>query len=185
MSRAKKIKYIVIHCTAGFTSGLKVQDYFTRSKSKGGRGWRTGGYHRIIERNGAICELYDFGVVTNGVKGFNSESIHISYVGGINREKAKHGIFEAEDTRTTEQKLAIEKCIVEAILWLSDNGKDIHRDLMVLGHRDFSEDQNKNGIIESYERIKDCPSFDAIPKYNDLYGATGSIQALPKNRNIA
>lgn len=182
MSRARNIKYIVIHCTAGFQSAFKVQDYFTRSVEKGGRGWRTGGYHRIVERNGAIAEMYNFERVTNGVKGYNSESINISYVGGVNREKSKEGIFIAEDTRTADQKLAIEKCIIEAIMWLSENGKDIHKDLMILGHRDFSEDQNQNGIIEPHERIKACPSFNAMLEYNDLYGATNSIQALPANR---
>lgn len=185
MSRASKIKYIVIHCTAGFSSGQAVQKYFTRSKELGGRGWNTGGYHRIIERNGTIYKPYTFDRITNGVRGFNSECIHISYVGGVNRDFSKNGVYVSEDTRTTDQKLAIEKCIVEAILWLSDNGKNIHRDLMILGHRDFSKDQNENGIIEPYERIKDCPSFDVISEYNHLYGATGSIQTLPKSRKSA
>lgn len=31
---------------------------------------------------------------------------------------------------------------------------------VVLGHRDFSRDQNGNGIIDRWEWIKSCPSFD-------------------------
>jgi N-acetylmuramoyl-L-alanine amidase len=182
MSRAKKIKYIVIHCTAGFKSAFAVQDYFTRSKDKGGRGWRTGGYHRIVETNGAIAEMYDFSRVTNGVRDYNSEAIHISYVGGISRGGYNAGKYNAEDTRTFDQKISIEKCIIEALEWLHDNGKDITKDLMILGHRDFSTDKNGNNIIESWERIKECPCFDAIEEYNGLYGATNSTTMLPKNR---
>jgi len=180
--RAPQIKYIVIHCTAGFKSALAVEDYFLRPKTKGGRGWHTGGYHRIVERGGQIAELYDFNRVTNGVGGFNSQCIHISYVGGINYEKSKSGIYIAEDTRTDLQKVGIHKCISEAVYWLRDNGKDIKKDLMVLGHRDFSTDRNHDNVIQSNERIKECPSFDAIPEYNIIYGATNSIQTLPHNR---
>jgi len=182
MSRAKKIKYIVIHTTAGFASGMAVDNYFKRPFSQGGRGWRVGGYHRIVERNGAIFEAYDFSRITNGVAGFNDECIHISFVGGVNREKSKRGIYVAEDTRTFDQKVGIEKCIIEAIDWLKKNGKDITRDLMIIGHRDFSDDRNSDGIISSNERIKECPCFDAIKEYNGLYGATNSTQILPKNR---
>jgi len=31
---------------------------------------------------------------------------------------------------------------------------------VVLGHRDFSTDTNGNGIIDKWEWIKSCPSFD-------------------------
>lgn len=181
MSRANKIKYIVPHCTAGFASAYQVQNYFLRPKSQGGRGWNTGGYHRIIERSGKIEKMYDFEKVTNGVQWYNSECIHISYVGGINYEKSKKGIFIAEDTRTPEQKHSITICIIEAIDWLKENGKDITKDLMVIGHRDFSKDKNNNNIIESWERIKECPSYDAIPE-NLIYSATNSILTLPSNR---
>jgi N-acetylmuramoyl-L-alanine amidase len=34
-------------------------------------------------------------------------------------------------------------------------------DAAILGHRDFSPDKNGNGIIEYFEWIKSCPSFDA------------------------
>ncbi len=178
--RAQKIKYIVVHTTAGFTNAEGVQNYFLRPKSKGGRGWNTGGYHRIIELDGEVKKMYDWNVVTNGVFGFNDETLHISYVGGLKRTEIK-GEYISEDTRTDAQKRAIIECIIEAIMWLKDNGKDITKDLMILGHRDFSDDQNSNGVIESWERIKDCPCFDAIPEYL-MYSATNYKQILPKNR---
>lgn len=178
MSRAPKIKYIVIHCTAGHTSADKVQAYFLRSKAQGGRGWNTGGYHRIIEKDGEVKAMYDFEKITNGVQGYNSESLHISYVGGVDPKN----VNRAQDTRTQAQRFSIEKCIIEALAWLKDNGKDITKDLMILGHYDFSPDQNRNGIIESWERIKECPSFDAKAEFNSLYGASNSKQVLPGNR---
>lgn len=186
--RAENITYIVIHCTAGFTGADAVQNFFTRPKSQGGLGWKTGGYHRIIEEDGTIKKMYDFDTVTNGVQGFNNNSIHISYVGGLERVDGKlvknvKGYFIAADSRTPAQKQSIEKCIIEAITWLKENKKIITQDLMILGHRDFSVDGNNNGTIESFERIKECPCFDAIPEYNGIYGATNSIKTLPKNRS--
>ncbi|MBO2546092.1 N-acetylmuramoyl-L-alanine amidase [Salegentibacter sp. BDJ18] len=176
--RAKNIKYIVIHCTAGHKSAEKVQSYFLRPKYEGGRGWNTGGYHIIIEKDGSIKQMYPFEQITNGVRGFNSECIHISYVGGVDEKN----VNIAKDTRTISQNKAIQKSIIDAITWLKQNGKDITEDLMILGHRDFSADQNRNNIIEPYERIKECPSFDAKADFNGVYGATGSIQTLPSNR---
>jgi N-acetylmuramoyl-L-alanine amidase len=172
------IKYIVIHCTAGFQSAEKVQAYFTRSKEDGGRGWITGGYHRIIETDGTVKKIYPFDRVTNGVRGYNSQCLHISYVGGI---ELKDGKYLAKDTRTEAQHKGIQEAIMEAIQWLKDNGKDITKDLMILGHRDFSTDRNKNGVIDPNERIKECPSFDAITEYQ-LFSATNWKQILPSNR---
>ncbi|WP_127846214.1 peptidoglycan recognition protein family protein [Psychroflexus aestuariivivens] len=180
--RATQIKYIVIHCTAGFKNAEAVQDYFTRPKSKGGRGWRTGGYNRIVEEDGTIKKMYPFSRITNGVLGYNAESLHISYVGGLNYEEFKEGNFIAEDTRTDAQKIAIEQCIIEAIEWLQENGKDIYHDLMILGHRDFSNDKDGSGVIESWERIKECPCFDAIPEYKFYNSNNGKKELLPTNR---
>ena len=38
----------------------------------------------------------------------------------------------------------------------------------IQGHRDFSPDTNHNGVVDPWERIKECPCFDAIPEYADL-----------------
>jgi N-acetylmuramoyl-L-alanine amidase len=114
--------------------------------------------------------------VTNGVRGFNVESIHISYVGGVD----PNDHTKALDTRTEAQKSSIERCIVEAINWLREQGRDVSKDLMVLGHREFSADQNRNGVIEAWERIKECPSFDAMFEYNAVFGSANN--KLPHNR---
>ncbi len=161
--KAQAIKYIVIHCTAGFSPAAKVQDYFLRPKAQAGRGWNTGGYHRIIEVDGSIKHMYPFDTVTNGVRGFNTESLHFSYVGGVDSSNYK----KAKDTRTQEQKESIEECIIEALCWITNEGGDVS-EVKILGHRDFSVDQNGNGKIDSWERIKECPSYDAIEEYKFL-----------------
>lgn len=171
----RAIKYIVIHCTAGHQPAEKVQDYFTRPKSKGGRGWNTGGYHLIIEKDGTIKAMYDFERVTNGVRGFNSESIHISYVGGVDPED----VNKAVDTRTDAQKKSLHLAIQKAIKWLKGNGKDITNDLKILGHRDFSKDKNGNGSIDPGERIKECPSFEVKEEYGYLYSSPDTYSKLP------
>jgi N-acetylmuramoyl-L-alanine amidase len=139
MKRA--IKYIALHCTATpqNTSVMAIQRYWKDSLK-----WKSPGYHLLIESNGTINRLMDFNGVANGVKGFNKESIHISYIGGVD----KNG--RPVDNRTAAQKEAILKCIKEVIEW-SDN-----KCLIIQGHRDFP---NAN---------KACPCFDAKAEYRGI-----------------
>ena len=37
--------------------------------------------------------------------------------------------------------------------------------MQVIGHRDTSPDTNNNGVIDPFERIKECPCYDVIPEY--------------------
>ena len=53
---------------------------------------------------------------------------------------------------------------------------------MILGHRDFSNDKDGSGVIESWERIKECPCFDAIPEYQFYNSNNGKKELLPSNR---
>lgn len=166
----RKIKNIVIHCTAGHKNAKSVQSFFTRPKSKGGRGWRTGGYHIIIEKDGTIVQIYSFDKITNGVKGHNKDTIHIAYVGGVD----KNDLRKAKDTRTPQQKKSIEKSIKKALDYCKDE------EVGVVGHRDYSNDKNGNNVIEPWERIKECPSFDAIKEYSNKYASSSKKGKLPK-----
>jgi len=165
--RASNIKYIVIHCTAGFGGRAIVENHWKKL------GWKNVGYHRLIELNGQIHKLSSFENDTNGVLGYNPECIHISYVGGVD----KNNPAIAKDTRTEIQKQAIISCIKEALDWLKLNNIDITK-ITILGHRDFSDDKNKNGVIDPNERIKECPSFDAMPEYLHFTGQ----RIVPKNK---
>ena len=158
MRTAKGIKYIAIHCSAGFGKRESIEAFW---KTKG---WKSPGYHRLIEVDGTVHNLLDFSITSNGVLGFNEQTINICYIGGVeNTGTTKTPIWKAKDTRTEAQKKAIKQCLKEAQEWLKkyENSNKI----IIQGHRDFSPDLNKNGIIESWERIKECPSFDAKNEY--------------------
>lgn len=71
---------------------------------------------------------------TNGVKGHNKDSVHISYIGGIDKQG------KPKDTRTPEQ--------ITSMIALIKMLKEIYPDADVLGHRDFP------GVKKA------CPSFD-------------------------
>lgn len=171
MSRAEYIKFIVIHCTAGYGSIDSIIKYWRESL-----GWNGNGYAIIIDLDGIPwyitknrtytkdIDKADIGQVTNGVRGWNDISIHISYIGGVQKNNYKI----AKDTRTDAQKIGLIKAIDTVVYWLYENGKDISKSLGIVGHRDFSNDKNGNGLIESWERIKECPSFDAIPEYKHM-----------------
>ena len=170
-SRATQIKYIVIHCQAGHGNMSSMMEYWRSI------GWKSPGYNIWIDYDGTVYNLSDYEKVTNGVKGFNPGCINICYRGGV--DKNNHN--KAIDTRTDEQKYALKQEITNVLKWLKSNGKDISKDLMILGHRDFSPDKNNNGVIESNERIKECPCFDAISEYGYLLGRIEN-QVLPSNR---
>lgn len=157
MRTGKDIKRIFIHCTAGY-SHLESLKAFWRSLK-----WKSNGYHILIDVDGHVTHDVPFSKSSNGVKGLNSTSIHIAYVGGVTTRNKN----VAADTRTEAQKQAIICAIDEAIEWVRTHGGS-KRNLKILGHRDISPDQNLNGKVDSWERVKECPCFEAIPEYKHL-----------------
>ena len=147
----RECKFIVIHCTAGFGSVDSIKKYWRESLN-----WLNYGYHIIVDLEGKLHFLASFDKVVNGVKGYNSVSINISYIGGVNKDD----YTVSEDTRTPAQK----KGLIEAI----KIAREYAPKAKIQGHRDFSPDKNKNGIIDTWERIKECPSIDAIKEYKGL-----------------
>ncbi len=180
MSRAKQIRYIVVHCQAGTGTLQSMQDYW-----KNVHGWKSPGYATWVDFDGTRKHLSDYENPTNGVAGFNAQSLHVCYRGGVEKvTKGGKTQFAAKDTRTQAQKDGILKEILDMLGWLQENGNDL-QNVMIVGHYHFSTDQNRNGAIESWERIKECPSFDAYQEYKHLmlpinpnYGKL----KLPKNR---
>lgn len=166
--RAKKISNLVLHCSAGYSSVESIENFWSKTLK-----WKGKGYHIIIDldgttyylKNGKLKNGYskdpkdiNFNITTNGVLGYNSSTIHICYIGGVE----KNNVNKAFDSRTKEQKQSIEKAIQLTLHWLKDNGKDITKNIGLVGHRDFSPDKDGNGIISKWERIKECPSFNVI-----------------------
>lgn len=143
----RKIKFIVLHCTAG-NAQQKTEDI--KSYWKRVLGWKSYGYHRLISFDGSIETLADDNTVVNGVSGFNHNSIHICYKGGFN------GI----DSRSKEQK--------ESLISLVKEYKLKYPKAIILGHRDLSPDLNKDGKITKNEWVKICPCFSAIDEYSNI-----------------
>lgn len=146
----RKIERIFVHCTAG-SHKQTVEDLKAEFKRKG---WNNPGYHYVVMPNGRIeCMLPEEGI-SNGVQGYNSTAINVAYVGGIDA-KGK-GI----DNRTPEQKKSLISVLSEL--------KKKYPDAEILGHRDISPDTNGNGIVDPWERIKECPCFNAKEEYKNL-----------------
>lgn len=147
----REIKYIAVHCTAGSQKQTvsSLLHFFSKVKK-----WKSPGYHYVVEADGKITQLLDEERVSNGVKGFNSIAINVAWFGGID-ERGK-----AVDNRTDGQK----KALVQLLGML----KKKYPGAVVQGHRDFSPDKNGNGKVDVWERIKECPCFDAKDEYEGL-----------------
>jgi len=111
----REIKYIVLHCTAT-DQDAKVDSIVKYWKER--MDWKNPGYHFIIDKYGRVRQLQPLGKPSNGVRGYNSNSIHISYIGG-----------KDEDDRTSPQKLVMEG-LVKSLHSVFPNAE-------ILGHRDF------------------------------------------------
>lgn len=142
---AKRLKYLVIHCTAT-PEGRKVSAADIRrwhtSVPPAGRGWKQVGYTDLFHLDGSVERLVknnedaqvDPWEITNGAAGYNSISRHVVYVGGVDADNVK----EARDTRTPEQREAMKHYVL-----------DFHRrhpSVKIVGHCQLA--------------AKACPSFD-------------------------
>ena len=146
----RTIERIFVHCTAG-SQKTTVEDLKREFKAKG---WKNPGYHYVVMPNGRVENLLSEENVSNGVQGYNSTSINVAYIGGID-ENGK-----AVDNRTEEQK--------KSLVSLLKSLRERYPKARIMGHRDISPDKNGNGIIDPWERIKECPCFDAITEYKDI-----------------
>jgi N-acetylmuramoyl-L-alanine amidase len=153
----KQIDYIFIHCSAGHGDLESVRKFWREV-----RGWRGVGYHTFIDYDGHRHRVAPYNQIVNGVLGYNHRSIHICYRGGV----LKSNTYIVSDSRSIKQKDGIILEISDALKYLQDN-QPIDQ-IRILGHRDASPDRNGDGIIEPWERIKDCPSFDAWQEYLHL-----------------
>lgn len=146
----RNIKYIAVHCTAG-SQRQTVSDLMAEFRRKG---WVYPGYHYVISPDGKITQLLDEDKASNGVKGFNSVSVNVAYIGGIDANE------KGADNRTDAQKKALRQLLA--------NLKRKYPEAIIQGHRDFSPDTNGNGIVDPWERIKECPCFDAKKEYSEI-----------------
>ena len=139
----RTVNIICIHCTATppTTKVSSILNYWRNSL-----GWRNPGYHRLIDASGRVHILHPFERPSNGVKGYNSRSIHISYIGGVD------AYGNAFDTRTEAQQDGLIEQIQEAQQWIIGHGLPPAE---VIGHHDLNP-------------FKACPSFPAKLEYSWL-----------------
>ena len=135
----RDIKYIAVHCTAGpATQTTKaIKDYW-----KNNLGWKSVGYHYLINADGTIEQLAQESEITNGVAGFNSVTVQMSYKGGVDATN------KPKDTRTPQQK--------ESILKLLKDLRKRYPKAIIQGHKDFPNVK------------KACPSFEAKKEYANI-----------------
>lgn len=148
----RKIDFIVLHCTAG-PQTQTVQSILNYWKND--LGWKTPGYHYLIKPDGEAVNLVPIEKPSNGVAGHNSNSIHISFIGGVqtSHNDPVNAYGRPIDNRTPEQKNTM-KALVEKFSAMFPSA-------VIQGHRDFSPDKNRDGLITPDEWIKTCPSFSA------------------------
>ena len=151
MTTHRTIKYLVVHCTATSPSAsvVSLQRYWRQKL-----GWKSPGYHFVVEPNGHVEALLPTSRVANGAKGFNAVSIHMAYIGGLSPSG------RGSDTRTDAQRRSLRTLLTR-----------LHAQFpaaRILGHRDLSPDRNGNGRIDPWEWIKECPCFNAQEEYADI-----------------
>lgn len=96
------------------------------------------GYHFVIYTNGAVATGRSQEEIGAHVAGFNQKSIGVCLI-GTDRYTRSQWDSLAETVRLLKKRFP---------------------DARVVGHRDLSPDQNKNGIVEPFEWLKTCPGFD-------------------------
>jgi hypothetical protein len=120
------------------------------------RGFSDIGYHYLIGLKGEVWEgRKPENSVGAHVQGYNSNTMGISYVGGL---ASANGA--PKDTRTPEQ--------LQAMAGLLRKLSAKYPKAVILGHRDLSEDKNRDGKITPNEWMKSCPCFDAASWANSI-----------------
>lgn len=145
MTPLRSINLIVLHCTAS-PNGRPVSIQ-TVTEWHRQRGFKTIGYHYLIDVDGAVSEGRSELETGAHALGFNAHSIGVCLVGGVGGpSKQNPGLY----TQSQWDNLRI---AVQDLL-------DRYPGARVVGHRDLSPDLDGDGQVEPHEWIKLCPAFD-------------------------
>lgn len=142
----RTIDKIILHCSATKEGMDFTVDDIDRWHKE--RGFGMIGYHYVIYRDGSIHQGRTEDKIGAHCKGFNSHSIGICYIGGLDSNK------KPKDTRTPEQREAL-IILVKDIL----NRYNLTPDAVHL-HREYAN--------------KACPCFsieDFMEDYNNIIGS--------------
>ena len=140
----RRIDYIAVHCTATREGQAKTVEQIRAEHKK--QGWSDIGYHYVIDLQGNVHLGRDVDISGSHVSGYNSYSIGVVYVGGLeNDPKKTYSQLKAKDTRTNAQKAALLSLLMDL--------RKLYPQAKIMGHRDFPK------------VAKACPSFDAKTEY--------------------
>lgn len=137
----RDIDFLVVHCTAtpqGRWHDARDIDLWHKR-----RGFAGIGYNFVVKLNGDIEKGRDLDATPAHVAGYNTRSIGIVYVGGVDKNTLK-----SKDTRTEAQKRSLE-ALLRALRRRYPKAK-------IWGHRDFP------GVRKA------CPCFDAKREYEKI-----------------
>jgi N-acetylmuramoyl-L-alanine amidase len=131
------ITHLVVHTTATHQNSTisSILNYW-----KNTLGWRNPGYHIILPKEG-FSVIQDFNLISNGARGYNTNGIHISYIGGIDSNN------KPLDNRTDSQTKLIQVFIEEMI--------KIFPNIRIIGHNEVSK--------------KSCPCFQVKDEYSQFW----------------
>lgn len=131
----RNITMAFAHCTASHQTATvqSILNYWENVRK-----WKNPGYHIIVTPDKGWTMLQPFELQSNGVLNYNANSVHISYIGGIDKKG------KPVDNRTESQK-QIMRAFFEA--WKVKVPR-----IQIYGHRDKAK--------------KACPCFEAKNEYS-------------------
>ena len=127
----RTISKIIIHCSAT-PEGADIKAA-TIDKWHRKRGFKSIGYHYVIDLDGTIEDVRPLAQPGAHCEGVNDCSIGICYIGGLDAEG------KPKDTRTPEQQ--------DALVILLEQLKEEFPDVQIYGHNELNP-------------AKNCPCFD-------------------------
>lgn len=137
----RRIEEIIVHCSATPEGKDYTVDQLTEWHRQ--RGFRTIGYHYVIDLQGTIHTGRSPTMIGAHCRGHNAHSIGICYIGGVARDGRT-----PKDTRTKAQKRALAHLL--QVLHAQYPQATLH------GHREFAN--------------KACPSFDCH-EYDSIFNS--------------
>jgi N-acetylmuramoyl-L-alanine amidase len=144
LKQRHRTDWLVVHCSATrAATAVRAADIRRWHLD---RGWADIGYHYVICRDGTVETGRPEHTVGAHVQGFNSASVGICLVGGLDTEG------KPENNFTPAQFSSLGTLL----------GQLMRRypAARVRGHRDFSPDLNNDGKLTPNEFFKACPCFD-------------------------
>lgn len=146
LSARRPVNEIIVHCAATpegrDISAATIREWHTSSPLN----WRDIGYHFVIRLDGTIEVGRPLNRVGAHVRGRNTGTIGVCYVGGVTND----GTQTPKDTRTSAQRASLRNLLTNLV----QANPEVSR---ISGHRDYA--------------AKACPSFDATTEYAGLLDA--------------